>query len=110
VDNSQTSVLAAGLRAVTDLGGYYFRAAGSPEGRAWLAALPALVGDLAREWDLTVTDGEVRHGYNAVVIPVARGNVRLALKIAVPDRGWVAIDPRPLAGALAPLAGRVCLD
>jgi len=42
-----------------------FAAAGSPDGRAWMAAVPALSGHLARQWDLTVTSEWFRHGYNA---------------------------------------------
>ncbi|HSZ38804.1 MAG TPA: aminoglycoside phosphotransferase family protein [Trebonia sp.] len=97
MDNSRTSVLAGGLRALLDLGGYNFRAAGSPGGRAWLAALPSLVADLAREWELTVTDGEIRHGYNAVVIRVARAGVPLALKITWPSGDDVRLEAEALA-------------
>jgi streptomycin 6-kinase len=90
-------VITAGLRAIMDLDGHYFRAAGSPEGRAWLAALPSLIGDLARQWDLAVTDGQVRHGFNAIVISVAQGDVPLALKITWPAGDGVRLEAETLA-------------
>ncbi|MGZ4461028.1 MAG: aminoglycoside phosphotransferase family protein [Nocardioides sp.] len=36
---------------------------------AWLAALPRLLADVAGEWELS-WDGEPRHGYCALVVPV----------------------------------------
>jgi streptomycin 6-kinase len=106
VDNSPNNVLAAGLRALRDRGGYHFLAAGSSAGRAWLAALPSLIADLAREWGLTVTDGEVRHGYNAVVIRVDRGNAPLALKVTWPAGDDVRLE----AAALAAWSGRGAVE
>jgi streptomycin 6-kinase len=67
-----------------DLPATDFAAAQSAEGRAWLAAVPALLRDLADRWDLTVTAGEVRHGYNAVVVPVSRAGQLLVLKLTWP--------------------------
>jgi streptomycin 6-kinase len=70
--------------ALGDLTATDFAAAGSPEGKAWLAALPVLVRDLARSWNLTITGEEFWHGYSAVVRPVSQGSRPLALKLAWP--------------------------
>jgi streptomycin 6-kinase len=72
------------LRALEELAPTDFAAAASPEGQAWLAALPRLVDDLASRWNLTITDGLARHGYNAVVLPVAQGSRALVLKLTWP--------------------------
>jgi streptomycin 6-kinase len=49
-----------------------------------MAALPSLLKGLARQWDLTIADEVLGHGYNAVVFPADRGGVPLALKLAWP--------------------------
>lgn len=54
-------------------------------GEAWLAALPGLVEDLCERWGLEVA-GVPMHGYVAVVVPVVRDGVRLALKVSWIDR------------------------
>jgi streptomycin 6-kinase len=72
------------MRTLEDLTATDFAAAGSPDGRAWMAALPALSGHLARQWDLTFTGEQFRHGYNAVVVFAARGGRPLALKLTWP--------------------------
>jgi streptomycin 6-kinase len=67
-----------------------FAATRTADGRAWIAALPALLADVARRWDLTVIGEEFRNGYNAVVFPVTRHGRVLALKLAWPaDRTGV---------------------
>jgi streptomycin 6-kinase len=67
-----------------DLGVFDLAAAGSPEGKAWLAALPSLLHGLARRWNLT-TDGNLFwNGYSAVVFPVRRAGRPLALKLVWP--------------------------
>jgi len=40
-----------------------FAAANSPQGRAWMAALPSVLHDLAGQWQLTIASGRIRHGY-----------------------------------------------
>jgi streptomycin 6-kinase len=70
--------------ALGDLAGVGFAAARSPEGKAWIANLPSLVDDLARQWGLAITGEEFRHGYSAVVLPTAQGGRPLALKLAWP--------------------------
>jgi hypothetical protein len=61
-----------------------------------MAAVPTLLDDLARQWNL-VTDGELFwHGCNAVVFPVRQGSRPLALKLA-----WPAGQARGEADALA---------
>jgi hypothetical protein len=46
-----------------------FAAAGSPEGKTWIAALPSLAADLASQWNLALGD-VLGHGYDAVVFAV----------------------------------------
>jgi streptomycin 6-kinase len=75
------------MQALGDLAAADFAPAMSPEGKAWLAAVPHLLHDLARQWNLTITDDRVRHGYNAVVVPVRQDRRALALKLTwPPDR------------------------
>lgn len=54
-------------------------------GEAWLAALPGLVAKLCEHWGLEVA-GAPMHGYVAVVVPVVRDGVPLALKVSWIDR------------------------
>jgi streptomycin 6-kinase len=61
-----------------------FAAQASIKGRAWIAALPALVERLCRRWRLQVEDGGVARGYHGVVIPVRRGTERCVLKLTWP--------------------------
>jgi streptomycin 6-kinase len=89
------------MQALGDLTATDFAAAGSPDGRAWIAALPALSGHLARQWDLTVTSEWVRHGYNAVVLPVTQSSRPLALKLT-----WPPGHAQGEAEALAAWRGR----
>lgn len=72
------------MQSLTDLAPTDFAAAGSPEGKAWMAALPSLLRDLARQWNLTTTGGLLGRGYNAVVLPVRQGGRPLALKLTWP--------------------------
>jgi streptomycin 6-kinase len=75
------------LQALEELTAPDFAAATSPEGQAWLTALPQLVDDLARRWHLTVADERFRYGYNAIVVPVGQDHRALALKLTwPPDR------------------------
>lgn len=53
------------------------------EGQAWLDDLPALVARCLADWHLTL-DGEPWHGSNALVVPVRRGDERLALRLNPP--------------------------
>jgi hypothetical protein len=52
------------MQALAGLAATDFAAAGSPEGKAWMAALPSLLRDLARQWDLT-TDGGLLGSFRA---------------------------------------------
>lgn len=54
-------------------------------GEAWLATLPGLVEELCERWELEVA-GAPMHGYVAVVVPVVRDGVPLALKVSWIDR------------------------
>jgi streptomycin 6-kinase len=72
------------LQALQELAAPDFAAATSPDGQAWLAALPSLLSDLARRWSLTVTDELFRHGYNAVVVSVRQDHRPLVLKLTWP--------------------------
>jgi streptomycin 6-kinase len=84
------------MRDLGDLTATDFAAAGSADGRAWMAGLPSMSGYLARQWDLAFTGEPFRHGYNAVVLPVAQRNRPLALKLT-----WPAGHARDEADALA---------
>jgi streptomycin 6-kinase len=53
-------------------------------GQEWLASLPIRVQEQCRRWDLEV-DGPALHGSNALVVPVRRGGVELALRLAPPE-------------------------
>ncbi len=53
------------------------------EGTGWLDALPRLVDTQCERWSLIV-DGAVRHGSNALVVPVRRGSELLALRLTPP--------------------------
>ena len=52
-------------------------------GRQWLDRLPRLVADQCRTWGLQL-DGPVRHGSNALVVPVRRGAEELVLRMSPP--------------------------
>lgn len=52
-------------------------------GRAWLASLPALVGEVCAGWGLEI-DGTPMVETMAIVIPVRRGDDRAALKLGFP--------------------------
>jgi streptomycin 6-kinase len=69
-------------------------------GQDWLAELPARVQQQCRRWRLT-PDGPVRHGSNALVVPVLRDEEPLALRLAPPTD-----DGRHEAAALRFWAGR----
>jgi hypothetical protein len=72
------------MQALAEPAATDFAAAGSPEGRAWMAALPSLARDLSRQWDLTAAGDLFWHGYSAVVFPVRQGGRPLVLKLAWP--------------------------
>jgi streptomycin 6-kinase len=61
-----------------------FAAQASIQGRAWIAALPALLDRLCRSWRLQVEDGGAARGYHGVVVPVRRGAERCVLKLTWP--------------------------
>jgi streptomycin 6-kinase len=93
-----------------------FAAQASVEGQAWIAALPALVDRLCRQWRLQVEDGGAARGYHGVVVPVRRGAERCMLKLTWPAErtveearalaAWkgqgavLLLDADPAAGAL----------
>jgi hypothetical protein len=72
------------MRPLGDLAATDFAAAGSREGKAWMAALPSLLRGLARQWNLIITGDLLGRGYNAVVVPVRQGGRPLALKLTWP--------------------------
>ena len=53
------------------------------DGTDWLDALPELVATQCERWQLA-PDGAVRHGSNALVVRVRRGDERLALRLSPP--------------------------
>jgi streptomycin 6-kinase len=54
------------------------------EGHDWVDALPGLVRRQCESWGLE-PDGRIRHGSNAVVLPVRRQGERYALRMSPPD-------------------------
>ena len=50
------------MQALTDLTAPDLAAVGSPEGRAWMAAVPSLLYGLARQWNLITTGDLFWHG------------------------------------------------
>ncbi|HXM54297.1 MAG TPA: aminoglycoside phosphotransferase family protein [Candidatus Dormibacteraeota bacterium] len=55
-------------------------------GRAWIAALPELVADLARRWDLRIGDQAYGGGSHSLVVPATRADGTAAvLKLPVQD-------------------------
>jgi hypothetical protein len=72
------------VRGLGDLAATDFAAARSPEGKAWIAGVPALLARLARQWGLTIDSEGFRHGYSAVVLPVGQRGRPLVLKLAWP--------------------------
>lgn len=53
------------------------------EGQAWLESLPRAVDEQCRRWNLVVA-GPVAHGSNAIVVPVVRDGMELALRMSEP--------------------------
>ncbi|SNS24693.1 streptomycin 6-kinase [Actinoplanes regularis] len=53
------------------------------EGSAWLDALPQLIRAYSDRWRLTIT-GEMAHGSNAAVVPVARAGDPFVLRLTPP--------------------------
>lgn len=93
------------------------------EGRDWLAALPDTAAAACHRWGLTL-DGEPAHGSNALVLPVRRGDERLALRLTPPGqevsdqvaalrfwdgRGTVRLEAADLAAG-AMLLERLAMD
>ena len=62
-------------------------------GRAWIRDLPGIVSDLCDRWRLT-RDGEVLHGYVALVVPVTQNGAEHVLKVS-----WIDVSSiqEPLA-------------
>jgi streptomycin 6-kinase len=59
----------------------------TPEGRAWLTALPALIGELAGHWELELGPVFVPGGVTAYVAPARRvDGSHVVLKIVIPHR------------------------
>lgn len=55
-------------------------------GRAWIRDLPGIAGDLCDRWRL-VRDGDVLHGYVALVVPVTRDGAEYVLKVS-----WIDVS------------------
>jgi streptomycin 6-kinase len=93
------------LQALADLTADDFAAARSPQGKAWMAALPSVLDDLARQWNLTISGERFRNGYDAVVVFVGQASRPLALKLA-----WQPDQIRAEARALAAWRGRGAVE
>lgn len=59
-------------------------------GGQWIGSLPVAIASLLERWHLTL-DGESRHGYLALVVPVRRRHEPLMLKVSWMDR-WSATE------------------
>lgn len=68
-------------------------------GRRWIEALPSIVAEVCARWDLSI-DGEVMHGYLAVVVPVRSASDAYVLKVT-----WVDEENEHEALALATWKG-----
>ncbi|MEO5983164.1 MAG: aminoglycoside phosphotransferase family protein [Pedococcus sp.] len=75
-------------------------AVGGPSGTDWAAGLPRLLAEVLDQWDLTVT-GTATTGSSAIVLPVVRAGVPLALKV-----GWPHLEARDEALVLRTWDGR----
>lgn len=53
-----------------------------PDARQWLDSLPAVVERLARRWSLASTGERLRHGANALVVPVTQQGRPSVLKVS----------------------------
>jgi streptomycin 6-kinase len=93
------------VQGLGELAATDFAAAGSPEGKAWIAGVPCLLASLARQWDLTIAGEEFRHGYSAIVLPVSQGGRPLVLKLA-----WPSDQVRGEADALAAWRARGAVE
>lgn len=89
-------LMASTLRELEALTVFDFAAAASPQGRAWLAAVPSVLDDLACRWHLTIGTDQVRHGYSSIVLPADQDGRPLALKLSWPP-GQVRDEARALA-------------
>jgi streptomycin 6-kinase len=69
-------------------------------GRAWVASLPSLAAKIAGAWRLEVDTDDIRHGYNAVVLPAELAGRPVTLKLVWPPR-----QAGPEAEALAAWRG-----
>jgi streptomycin 6-kinase len=58
------------------------------DGRKWIKALPGVIEDLCRQWNLVV-DSAVMHGYLGLVIPVRRGDEPCVLKVSWIDESTI---------------------
>ncbi len=69
-------------------------------GRAWVAALPAVIQTLCDRWDLLV-DGAPMHGYLGIVVPVRQRDRQAVLKVS-----WKDLSTSGEAAALAAWDGQ----
>lgn len=72
-------------------------------GRAWISALPDVVGELLARWELE-PDGEAGNGYNGLALPVLRDDIeggapreRCVLKVSWPDESAAGHEVLALA-------------
>ena len=95
----------APVEALRSLAATDFGPVRSAQGKAWIAALPSLVADLARQWGLAITGDELWHGYNSVVLPVYQDGRPFALKLT-----WPPERAQGEADVLAIWQGRGAVD
>jgi len=84
VESIPRNALVRGIADLTAADPLEFAAAGDPAGQTWIAALPALIEQLAGSWDLQVDLQSPLHGFNSIVIPARRGAQLCVLKVTWP--------------------------
>src|SRR4051794_28727062 len=82
-----------------------FAALQTPDGQRWIEALPQVVGEICRAWNLALDGEDARHGYHAVVLPVSASGTKCVLKLA-----WPASSVVEEALALAAWDGRGAVE
>ena len=95
------TIMDAAARFGVPLDPVYFAAAGTEDGRAWIAALPQAIERLSDRWGLMLEASPARFGYHAMVLPVTRDGAPLVLKLTWPSDKTVDEER-----ALAAWAGR----
>jgi streptomycin 6-kinase len=85
-DREPARPASAALSGLQRLSGSVFAPGLTAAGQGWVASLPSLVVKIADTWRLVVDTEDIRHGYNAVVLPAEQAGRPVALKLVWPQR------------------------